>query len=217
MSSCNLSHAHGSRRTEGLHINTSGVDTVPLVYGIYIIPLLHHFKSSQLEADCLSFILRLCLLLLMDGHEAASVLHLTSFLHLASFHHLASFLPNSPSQIPNLESTPTSLLPNNAQTSPCARVFHVFQGKGYGFVEMRSVEETSNAMAFDGAAFKGVYLKVKCMRLPAKSCTVYVPYLWLIVMMVISNALVPLYGVWYLHFGISCSSVLKGTCEYDNC
>lgn len=33
--------------------------------------------------------------------------------------------------------------------------------KGFGFVEFRSVEETSNAMAFDGVAYKDTYLKIR--------------------------------------------------------
>lgn len=33
--------------------------------------------------------------------------------------------------------------------------------KNYAFLEFRSVEETSNATAFDGVAFKDSYLKVR--------------------------------------------------------
>jgi hypothetical protein len=33
--------------------------------------------------------------------------------------------------------------------------------KHYAFIEFRSVEEASNAMAFDGVAFKNAYLKVR--------------------------------------------------------
>ena len=34
------------------------------------------------------------------------------------------------------------------------------QEKSYAFVEFRSIEETSNALAFDGVAYKESYLKV---------------------------------------------------------
>ena len=34
------------------------------------------------------------------------------------------------------------------------------QDKGYAFVEFRSVEEASNAMALDGVKFRDAYLKV---------------------------------------------------------
>lgn len=39
--------------------------------------------------------------------------------------------------------------------------------KTYAFLEMRSVEEASNAMAFDGIVFKDVHLKVRRRLLPA--------------------------------------------------
>lgn len=35
------------------------------------------------------------------------------------------------------------------------------QDKGYGFVEFRSVEEASNAMALDGVACKDSYIKLR--------------------------------------------------------
>lgn len=37
---------------------------------------------------------------------------------------------------------------------------HQVQDKGYAFVEFRSVEEASNAMALDGVKFRDAYLKV---------------------------------------------------------
>jgi hypothetical protein len=49
---------------------------------------------------------------------------------------------------------------------------HQVAEKGYAFVEFRSVEEASNAMALDGVKFRDAYLKVRrgWARLAARAC-----------------------------------------------
>jgi len=37
----------------------------------------------------------------------------------------------------------------------------IYSDKQYAFVELRSIEETSNCMALDGARFRGNFLKVR--------------------------------------------------------
>lgn len=43
---------------------------------------------------------------------------------------------------------------------------HSMQDKGYAFVEFRSVEEASNAMALDGVKLRDAYLKVCALSAP---------------------------------------------------
>lgn len=47
------------------------------------------------------------------------------------------------------------------------------QEMNYAFVEFRSVEEASNAMAFDGVAFKNTYLKASTLRTHAVLLELY--------------------------------------------
>ncbi len=56
---------------------------------------------------------------------------------------------------------------------------HQVQDKGYAFVEFRSVEEASNAMALDGVKFRDAYLKVGSCGGAADSCLGLVPAWWL--------------------------------------
>lgn len=48
-----------------------------------------------------------------------------------------------------------------ASPGPAVLNVRITPDKGFAFVEFRSVEETSNAMAFDGVAFKDSYLKIR--------------------------------------------------------
>lgn len=54
-----------------------------------------------------------------------------------------------------MNSTAATCAPGSSITS-CK----ISSDKTYAFLEMRSVEEASNAMAFDGIVFKDVHLKV---------------------------------------------------------
>lgn len=55
------------------------------------------------------------------------------------------------------------MMKTGALTSPGSAIISckITQEKNYAFVEFRSVEETSNAMALDGVAFKDTYLKIR--------------------------------------------------------
>jgi hypothetical protein len=76
-----------------------------------------------------------------------------------------SLLPcaRRPAHSPAFRAAPPPPLQGNGELLFSGGVSHV-QDKGYAFVEFRSVEEASNAMALDGVKFRDAYLKVGCQR-----------------------------------------------------
>ena len=77
---------------------------------------------------------------------------------------LAEFLETSPQMLPLITTRGSHFNKFGQNEKQCLP-----QEKNYAFVELRSVEETSNAMAFDGIAFKDTYLKVRPPATPSEN------------------------------------------------